>query len=127
MVHRYRCFLGLATELKTFPDNEVRKGQYSMKLKELQKDSETSSGPSLERPTILTWEQFVEESDKKNGRDLIVVGGFIHDVTEFIDEHPGGRALIKTRLGRDATTAFMVESMIILMRRTTCWLCYAWV
>ncbi|GAA5821844.1 hypothetical protein JCM3770_005559 [Rhodotorula araucariae] len=31
---------------------------------------------------------------------------FIHDVSTFIDEHPGGRALIKTRLGRDATTAF---------------------
>ena len=48
----------------------------------------------------------MEEADKKNERDLIVVGGFIHDVTEFIDEHPGGRALIKTRLGKDATTAF---------------------
>ncbi|POW16916.1 hypothetical protein PSHT_06564 [Puccinia striiformis] len=101
------AFLGLATELKTFPDNEVRKGQYSMKLKELQKDFRDVKWPKSSNDLpILTWEQFVEESDKKNGRDLIVVGGFIHDVTEFIDEHPGGRALIKTRLGRDATTAF---------------------
>ncbi|WAR56300.1 hypothetical protein PtB15_7B146 [Puccinia triticina] len=27
-------------------------------------------------------------------KDLIAVGGFIHDVSQFIDEHPGGRALI---------------------------------
>ncbi|POW23510.1 hypothetical protein PSHT_00170, partial [Puccinia striiformis] len=96
------AFLGLASELKTFPDNEIRKGQYGMKLKELQQDFKDF----LKRSSILTWEQFVDEADKKNGRDLVVVGGFIHDVTEFIDDHPGGRALIKTRLGKDATTAF---------------------
>ena len=78
-----------------------------MKLKELQRDFRDVKWPknSNDLP-ILTWEQYVEEADKKNERDLIVVGGFIHDVTEFIDEHPGGRALIKTRLGKDATTAF---------------------
>ncbi|WAQ90824.1 hypothetical protein PtA15_13A223 [Puccinia triticina] len=101
------AMLGLASELKTFPDNEVRKGQYSMKLKELQQDFRDVKWPKSSNDLpILTWEQFVEEADKKNGKDLIVVGGFIHDVSQFIDEHPGGRALIKTRLGKDATTAF---------------------
>jgi stearoyl-CoA desaturase (delta-9 desaturase) len=36
----------------------------------------------------------------------MVIGGFIHDVSTFINEHPGGAGLIRTRLGRDATTAF---------------------
>lgn len=36
----------------------------------------------------------------------MVIGGFIHDVSTFIDEHPGGAALVRTRLGKDATTAF---------------------
>lgn len=27
-------------------------------------------------------------------------------MSSFVDEHPGGRALIKTRLGKDATSAF---------------------
>jgi cytochrome b involved in lipid metabolism len=78
-----------------------------MKLKELQQDFREVKWPTSSNDLpILTWEQFVDEANKKNGRDLIVIGGFIHDVTEFIDEHPGGRALIKTRLGKDATTAF---------------------
>ncbi|POW11738.1 hypothetical protein PSTT_04994 [Puccinia striiformis] len=108
------AFLGLASELKTFPDNEIRKGQYGMKLKELQQDFKDVKWPTSSNDLpILTWEQFVDEADKKNGRDLVVVGGFIHDVTEFIDDHPGGRALIKTRLGKDATTASMVGFTII--------------
>ncbi|CAH7674394.1 hypothetical protein BY996DRAFT_4576036 [Phakopsora pachyrhizi] len=100
-------YLGLASELKVFPDNEVRKGQYSMKLKRLQNDFKDVKWPKSSNDLpILTWEEYVEEANKKDGRSLIVIGGFIHDVTDFIDEHPGGRALIKTRLGKDATTAF---------------------
>ena len=52
---------------------------------------------------VLTWDQFQEEA---KSRQLVVISGFIHDVSQFMDEHPGGRALIKTRLGKDATTAF---------------------
>lgn len=39
-------------------------------------------------------------------RPLIVVAGFIHDVSDFIDEHPGGRHLIIKYIGKDATPAF---------------------
>lgn len=39
-------------------------------------------------------------------RPLVLVSGFIHDVTSFMDEHPGGKHLIKKNLGKDATTAF---------------------
>lgn len=39
-------------------------------------------------------------------RSLIVIGGFIHDVENFINEHPGGAHFLKSRLGKDATTAF---------------------
>jgi stearoyl-CoA desaturase (delta-9 desaturase) len=98
--------LGLASNLKTFPDNEVRKGQYNMKLKELQHGFKDVSWPkdSNDLP-ILSWEQFQEQA-KESGRSLVVVGGFIHDVTDFMDEHPGGRGLIKAKLGKDASVAF---------------------
>ena len=46
----------------------------------------------------------VQEASKT--RDLVVISGFIHDVSSFMDEHPGGKAFVKTRLGKDATTAF---------------------
>lgn len=39
-------------------------------------------------------------------RPLICIAGFIHDVSDFLDEHPGGRHLLTKHIGRDATTAF---------------------
>lgn len=39
-------------------------------------------------------------------RALVAVAGFIHDVSSFVDEHPGGRHLVVKMIGRDATTAF---------------------
>lgn len=46
----------------------------------------------------------VQEESKE--RPLILVAGFIHDVSSFLDEHPGGRHLLTKNIGRDATTAF---------------------
>ncbi|GAA5942829.1 stearoyl-CoA 9-desaturase [Sporobolomyces koalae] len=96
--------LGLASQLKTFPDNEIRTGQIAMQMKKIQKDAETINWPkSSNHLPVLTWDEFTEACQT---RQLMVISGFIHDVSTFIDEHPGGRALIKTRLGKDATTAF---------------------
>ena len=36
----------------------------------------------------------------------MIVSGFIHDVGDFIDQHPGGRSLILTQTGKDVTAAF---------------------
>ena len=44
--------------------------------------------------------------DQAAKRPLIVIAGFIHDVSDFIDEHPGGRHLLVKFIGKDATTAF---------------------
>jgi stearoyl-CoA desaturase (delta-9 desaturase) len=96
--------LGLASQLKTFPDNEIKQGQYAMKLKALSQLSDDIKWPtSSNHLPVLTWDEFQEACKT---RELVVVSGFIHDVSTFINEHPGGRALIKTRLGKDATTAF---------------------
>lgn len=46
------------------------------------------------------------DQEQAKSRPLICVGGFIHDVTDFLDEHPGGRHLLTKNIGRDATTAF---------------------
>lgn len=39
-------------------------------------------------------------------RPLVLIAGFIHDISDFLDEHPGGRHLIAKMIGKDATTAF---------------------
>ncbi|KAK1223257.1 stearoyl-CoA 9-desaturase [Marasmius sp. AFHP31] len=96
--------LGLTSHLKTFPDNEIRKGVLSMQLKKLKatQDSLTWPTDSNDLP-IVTWETFQKQSVR---RPLILIAGFIHDVSKFIEDHPGGAHLIKKYIGKDATTAF---------------------
>jgi stearoyl-CoA desaturase (delta-9 desaturase) len=96
--------LGLASHLKRFPDNEIKKGQYTMKLQQLQEESEALNWPksSNELP-VISWEDFRAEAKE---RSLMVIHGFIHDCSSFSDDHPGGAHLIKRAIGTDATTAF---------------------
>ena len=76
--------LGLASHLKKFPDNEIKKGIYTMQLQKL-----AQAGEVIEWPTdsnhlpVVSWDDFVDES--KN-RALIAVHGFIHDVSSFISQ-----------------------------------------
>ena len=96
--------LGLASHLKRFPDNEIKKGQYTMKLQTLQEQSEKIQWPksSNELP-VISWEDFQAEAKE---RSLIAIHGFIHDCSSFAEDHPGGAHLIKRAIGTDATTAF---------------------
>jgi stearoyl-CoA desaturase (delta-9 desaturase) len=41
-----------------------------------------------------------------NREALIAVAGVIHDVTDFIKDHPGGKAMIGSAIGKDATAIF---------------------
>ncbi|KAJ7665235.1 hypothetical protein DFH06DRAFT_1186833 [Mycena polygramma] len=96
--------LGLASHLKAFPDNEVRKGQLTMQLKRLRETQESLAWPSDSNDLpVISWDSYLEQSAK---RPLILVSGFIHDVASFIDEHPGGVHFIIKFIGKDATTAF---------------------
>jgi stearoyl-CoA desaturase (delta-9 desaturase) len=96
--------IGLASHLKVFPDNEVRKGQLTMQLKKLRETQEHLTWPSDSNDlVVISWESFREQAEK---RPLIVIAGFIHDVSDFLDEHPGGRHFLVKNIGKDATTAF---------------------
>ena len=53
--------------------------------------------------TLISIRTVQEEVEK---RPLILVAGFIHDVSAFLDEHPGGRHLPVKYIGKDASTAF---------------------
>ena len=112
--------LGLASHLKQFPNNEVKKGafvfysfaihlssfsgQLTMKLKRLHAEQQTLSWPSDSSDLpVITWAEFQKQAEK---RALILISGFIHDVGSFLDEHPGGPHLLVKFIGKDATTAF---------------------
>lgn len=89
---------------QVFPDNEVRKGQLTMQLKRLRQTQEGLAWPQENNNLpIISWESF---QDQASARPLIAVAGFIHDVSDFMDEHPGGRHLLARNIGKDATTAF---------------------
>jgi stearoyl-CoA desaturase (delta-9 desaturase) len=105
-----------------FPENEVRKGQLTMELKKLKETQERLAWPShSDDLPIISWESCMSafvlsfpadlnyiyaDLEQSRDRPLILISGFIHDVTSFLSEHPGGPHLLTKSVGKDATTAF---------------------
>lgn len=97
--------LGLAYDLKTFPQNEIEKGRLQQIQKKLdQKRASLNWGTPLEQLPVVSWDDYVAQA--KEGQAWIAVAGVIHDVKDFIQNHPGGKALITSAIGKDATAIF---------------------
>ncbi|TFK37131.1 hypothetical protein BDQ12DRAFT_222818 [Crucibulum laeve] len=95
---------GLASNLRVFPSNEVEKGALTMQLKRLKQVQESLTWPSpSEELPVVNWDMFQEES---KSRTLLLISGFIHDVSAFIDQHPGGSQLLVKNSGNDMTASF---------------------
>ncbi|KAJ7619514.1 delta 9-fatty acid desaturase protein [Roridomyces roridus] len=96
--------LGLASHLKVFPENEVRKGQLTMQLKRLRETQDNLVWPvdKTDLP-VINWEAYQSQAAEC---PMILISGFIHDVSDFIEEHPGGARFITKFIGKDATAAF---------------------
>ena len=111
---------------QTFSDNEVQKAEFAVQLKRLRQKQETLAWPAAKGDLpVITWEDcelflchkyiltnrltsydvFLDQRQAES-RGLICVAGHIHDVGDFINEHPGGPLLLKKNIGKDATTAF---------------------
>lgn len=96
---------GLAYDLKQFKSNEIEKGRVQQQQKKLdQKRAKLDWGVPLESLHVMSWDEFKDQAN--NGRALIAVAGVVHDVTTFIKDHPGGKAMIQSQIGKDATAAF---------------------
>lgn len=97
--------LGLAYNLKKFRANEIEKGRLQQLQKKVdQKRAQIDWGSPLPQLPVMEWDDFVERAS--NGRALVAIAGIVHDVTDFIDDHPGGRAMIMSGIGKDATAMF---------------------
>ena len=47
------------------------------------------------------------DSMRRDGRkELMAIDGYVVDVADFVDEHPGGESLLKKFYGADASHAF---------------------
>ncbi|KAH8432749.1 acyl-CoA desaturase [Aspergillus melleus] len=96
--------VGLAYDLKQFRANEIEKGRLQQMQKKVdQKRVLLNWGTPLSELPVMEWEDFIEKSKTKA---LVAIAGVIHDVTDFVDEHPGGKAMIKAGIGKDATAMF---------------------
>lgn len=113
---------GLATHLRVFPSNEIEKGAFTMKLKKLRKIQDSLTWPvPMEQLPVVSWEAckltlipdphplltipYIVQGESKD-RVLILVSGFIHDASSFIDKHPGGSNFLVKNSGRDMTASF---------------------
>ncbi|PPQ88169.1 hypothetical protein CVT25_005134 [Psilocybe cyanescens] len=96
--------VGLANHLRVFPSNEITKSQLAMKLKELKRTQDTLQWPTPnDELPVIAWDTFQEEA---KSRPLILIAGYIHDVSRFIDHHPGGRLHLEGNSGKEMTASF---------------------
>ena len=96
--------LGLASRLKRFPQNEIDKGLFTVQLQALFDEANDIKWPirNSELP-VMSWDEFQAECHSRN---LIAISGYVHDVSSFAGDHPGGPHLIGRMIGVDATIPF---------------------
>lgn len=96
--------VGLTWNLKTFSQNAIEQGLYQQQQKKLNRlKHKLNWGPQVS--DLPVWEKdHFNEIAKEEG--LIIISGIVHNCKKFIKEHPGGQALVRASLGKDATKAF---------------------
>lgn len=97
--------IGLAYDLKTFSANAIEMGRVQQLQKKLdQRRNVLDWGIPIEKLPVMEWDDYIEQS--KNGRALVSIAGVVHDISDFVNDHPGGKAMIKSAIGKDATAVF---------------------
>ncbi|KAG0303236.1 hypothetical protein BGZ97_001994 [Linnemannia gamsii] len=100
------AFFGFASHLKTFPENEVRKGQLQMIEKRvLEKKTKLQWGTPIADLPVMSFEDY-RHACKNDNKKWILLEGVVYDVAEFMSEHPGGEKYLKMGIGKDMTAAF---------------------
>ncbi|KAH3684955.1 hypothetical protein WICPIJ_004066 [Wickerhamomyces pijperi] len=80
--------------------------QQQQKLIDMRR-SKLNWGVPIDQLPLITPAEFRELArESYPERALIAVAGIVHDVSPFVEDHPGGVLLIKSSIGKDATSAF---------------------
>lgn len=97
--------LGLASNLQRFSQNAIEQGLVQQKQKKLDRwRARLNWGVPIEQLPVIEFDDF--KAQAKEGRSLVLISGIVHDITDFVERHPGGRALISSGIGKDATAVF---------------------
>jgi stearoyl-CoA desaturase (delta-9 desaturase) len=79
--------LGLVWDLKRFPKNEIERGRVAMLQKRLDEmKAKIDYGVPVEHLPTVSWDDFKRRCTQ--GEKLTVVFNIVHDVSEFIADHP---------------------------------------
>ncbi|KAI9222219.1 putative acyl-CoA desaturase [Blastocladiella britannica] len=96
---------GLTWNLKRFPHNEIEKGALLMQEKKLvARRHQLDWGVAADNLPTWSAAQFREELLLNPA--MLVVEGVAHDVSLFLEDHPGGRSILIPFLGRESSAAF---------------------
>lgn len=68
--------------------------------------SQLNWGTPISKLPQIAPKEFKKLVSSSENRVYIVIQNIIHDITQFMDQHPGGAQLIKASQGKDATHAF---------------------
>lgn len=100
---------GLIEDLSTTPGDLITQLRIQQRQKVLNKlKSKLNWGTPISKLPLITPTEFkrlISTSAHKD-RIYIVIQNIIHDITPFMDQHPGGIPLLKASHGKDATKAF---------------------
>lgn len=97
--------MGLAFDLKEATGFEIEMGKVSMSQKKLDERRRLLQGSVKPAALpIMSWSQI--RAEVEDGRALIVVEGLVHDVSSFVEDHPGGITYIRSQVGKDGSDAF---------------------
>lgn len=101
--------LGLIEDLSITPSDLITQLRIQQRQKVLNRlKSKLNWGTPISKlPLIppMEFKRLIATSAHKN-RIYIVIQNIIHDITPFMDQHPGGVPLLKASHGKDATKAF---------------------
>jgi len=108
---RFLAFFGLTTDLKFMSDDEIMKARLQMAQRKLDEaKAKLQYGKNFNQLPEMTWDdvkKMKEEYDEGIGTCCpIVIEGTVHDVKNFVHEHPGGRQTLLQYVGTDGTGLF---------------------
>ncbi|ORY73926.1 hypothetical protein BCR37DRAFT_352856 [Protomyces lactucae-debilis] len=94
--------LGFAKNLQRTGDAIIEKSMLQMEQKKLDKRKADLAWPRQDLP-LMTLAEMAHESEN---RILLSLNGYIHDASAFAANHPGGRAFVLSRRGKDIALDF---------------------
>jgi len=97
--------LGLTYNLKEVDSKEIAKAKVQMWQRKLDVEkAKLRTGKSFSDLPSISWSEI--QARVSHGEVLVVIDNIVHNVEDFVHEHPGGRQTLLNYIGTDATRLF---------------------